>query len=172
MSIILGIDPGSQVTGYGLVACAGGVPRYLASGCIRLVGEPSMSARLERLYRSLQEIASEYQPTEAAIEQVFVGKSASSALKLGQARGVAMLAAAQSGLPVFEYAARAIKQAVAASGAADKAQVQAMVVRLLNLNGTPAADAADALAVALCHAHSLRYQLAVAPAVKAAIEVG
>ncbi|MBT8138431.1 MAG: crossover junction endodeoxyribonuclease RuvC [Gammaproteobacteria bacterium] len=163
MSTILGIDPGSRVTGYGLLNVAGGQTHYIASGCINLSAGLSMADRLQHLFESLQHLIAEYQPGCTAIEQVFVGKNASSALKLGQARGVALLAASLAALPVFEYAPRAIKQSVAGTGAADKAQVQSMVVRLLKLNGTPASDAADALAVALCHAHSMRFQRAVAP---------
>lgn len=166
MAIILGIDPGSQVTGYGLLDCSGGSPRYLASGCIRLTTQATMADRLRHLYESLQQLVSEHSPTYTVIEQVFVGKNANSALKLGQARGVALLAASLSAVPVFEYAPRAIKQAVCGTGGADKTQVQSMVVRLLKLSGTPAPDAADALAVALCHAHSMRYQRAVLPALQ------
>ena len=152
MSIILGIDPGSRVTGYGVIRLVGRQPQYLASGCIRL--KPTdMSARLTIIYDSLGELLAQYRPDSAAIEQVFVGSNASAALKLGHARGAAMLALGHAGIPFAEYAARAVKQAVAGSGAADKVQVQKMVVRLLSLNKAPAADAADALAIALCHAH-------------------
>ena len=153
MSIILGIDPGSRVTGYGVIAAPAGQPRYLASGCIRMQ-QVDMSVRLQTIFSNLTQIIGEYQPDQVAIEQVFVGKSAASALKLGHARGVAMLAACQADVPLAEYSARTIKQAVAGTGAADKEQVQAMVVRLLKLNKAPAADAADALAVAMCHAFS------------------
>ena len=158
MSIILGIDPGSRVTGYGVVATCGASmqPRYLASGCIRLDGK-AIAPRLQTIFESLQQLIEQYRPDEFAIEQVFVGKSASSALKLGQARGVALLAASMLDLPIAEYAARSIKQAVTGTGAADKEQVQSMVVRLLGLNAAPQADAADALAVALCHCQTARY---------------
>ena len=169
MSIILGIDPGSRTTGYGLVESRRGQPHYLASGCIRLVQQGNLAARLECLFASLQSLVSDYKPTEAAIEQVFVGKSAGSALKLGQARGVAVLVPALAGLEVHEYAARRIKQAVAGTGAADKMQVQSMVVRLLKLNAAPAEDAADALAVALCHLYSARHSRLLQPHREAAL---
>ena len=153
MSAILGIDPGSRVTGYGVIESSGKQPLYVASGCIRLP-DASLPERLKVLYNSLFELMEEYAPGAVAIEQVFVGKSAGSALKLGHARGVAMLAPTLENIPVFEYAARSIKQAVAGTGAADKEQVQSMVVRLLKLNAAPAVDASDALAVALCHLYS------------------
>lgn len=157
MSIILGIDPGSRVTGYGVIDTGTGrgsvQPKYLASGCIRMDGG-DIAPRLVTIYQSIAQLINQYSPDQAAIEQVFVGKSASSALKLGHARGAAMLAVSIVEIPLAEYAARSIKQAVAGSGAADKKQVQDMVVKLLRLNKSPAADAADALAVALCHAYS------------------
>ena len=150
-AIVLGIDPGSRVTGYGLIAVEAQRPRYLASGCIRL-GDAPLDERLRTIFESLTELIGTHQPATVAIEQVFVGKNATSALKLGHARGVAMLAASMASLPVAEYTPRAIKQAVTASGSADKQQVQAMVMRLLQLPRAPASDAADALAIALCHA--------------------
>ena len=109
MSIILGIDPGSRVTGYGVIAAPAGQPRYLASGCIRMQ-QVDMSVRLQTIFSNLTQIIGEYQPDQVAIEQVFVGKSAASALKLGHARGVAMLAACQADVPLAEYSARTIKQ--------------------------------------------------------------
>lgn len=165
MSIILGIDPGSRVTGYGVIATDSKAiqPRYIASGCIRLDGK-DIAPRLQVIFESLQQLIKQYQPDEFAIEQVFVGKNASSALKLGHARGVAILAATMQNLPVAEYAARSIKQAVTGTGAADKEQVQSMVTRLLALNAVPQADAADALAVALCHCYNTRYLSKVASA--------
>ncbi len=153
MTVILGIDPGSRVTGYGVVCIDKRQPRYLASGCIRLKDE-HLPQRLQTLYSGLTALLSQYQPQQAAIEQVFVGRNVSSALKLGHARGVAMLAMSMHGLDVAEYSPRTIKQAVAGSGAADKSQIQHMVVRLLKLDKTPSADAADALAIALCQAYS------------------
>ena len=157
MSIILGIDPGSRVTGYGLIECSGNTIGYVASGVIRLQ-QTDMVARLDQLYTSLGELLVMHSPTEAAVEKVFVGKSADSALKLGQARGVAMLALARADLAIAEYAPRAIKQAVTGSGAADKRQVCDMVMRNLSLSGMPSSDASDALAIALCHAYSANFQ--------------
>lgn len=153
MAIVLGIDPGSRVTGFGVIQIEGRGIHYVASGCIR-VGTQELPQRLQRIFQSLTEIIERYQPSEAAIEQIFMAKNADSALKLGQARGAAILAAAERGLPVAEYAARSVKQAVVGRGDADKSQVQHMVMTLLSLSGKPQADAADALAVALCHAHT------------------
>jgi len=155
MSVILGIDPGSRFTGYGVLQLQNNQPCYLASGRIRLQQE-SLPQRLSGLYDALQSIVSEYQPSHVAIEKVFLGKNASSALKLGHARGVAMLVPSLHGIPVHEYAARLVKQAVAGTGAADKQQVQKMVIQRLNLSSKPSEDAADALAVALCHFQSYR----------------
>ncbi|WP_232465328.1 crossover junction endodeoxyribonuclease RuvC [Oleiphilus messinensis] len=151
--IILGIDPGSRITGYGVIQFFSGKPRYLASGCIRL-GDRSLPDRLKILYDGLTEIISWYKPSEMAIEQVFVAKNPDSALKLGQARGVAIVAAANHELEVFEYAARNIKQSVVGKGSAEKSQVQHMVMAILGLEQKPQVDAADGLAVALCHANT------------------
>lgn len=153
MAIILGIDPGSNITGFGVIQVQGNRQRYLTSGCIR-IHPGSLSERLVQVYDGIRQIVVQYQPTEAAIEQVFMSQNAASALKLGQARGVAMVAAAMEGIAVAEYSARQIKQAVVGYGAAKKDQVQQMVKRLLNLSGQPQVDAADGLAVALCHAYS------------------
>lgn len=151
--IILGIDPGSRITGYGLIARKQGKLVYVGSGCIRL-GDQALPERLAKVFTSVGEIIRQYQPAQFAIEQVFMAKNPDSALKLGQARGAAIVAATQAELPVAEYSARQIKQAVVGKGGADKSQVQHMVKHLLSLPGTPQADAADALAVALCHAHT------------------
>ncbi|MEC8443152.1 MAG: crossover junction endodeoxyribonuclease RuvC [Pseudomonadota bacterium] len=154
MPIILGIDPGSRVTGFGVINAPGGQKvEYITSGCIR-AGTGPLPERLQTIYQGVSQLIEEYCPQEFAIEQVFMGRNADSALKLGQARGVAILAAQLQSLPVHEYAPRTIKQAVAGTGAADKAQVQYMVQRLLKLPGLPQSDAADALAIALCHAHT------------------
>ncbi len=150
---VLGIDPGSRVTGYGLVDWASGKARYVASGCIRVTGD-TLDARLLCIFQAVSQIIDMYQPTHSAIEQVFMARNADSALKLGQARGAAMLGLAHAGLPVAEYAARRVKQAVVGKGSADKTQVQHMVMALLQLPSRPQADAADALAVALCHLNS------------------
>lgn len=154
MSLILGIDPGSRKTGFGIINVVGAKTEYVTSGVIRLEALPTFPERLNMLFRYLSEVIEQWAPQEAAIEQVFMGRSADSALKLGQARGAAILAATQSGLEVSEYAARKIKQAVVGKGGADKIQVQHMVQFLLKLPGLPQEDAADALAVAMCHAHT------------------
>ncbi len=153
MTRILGIDPGSRVTGYGLIDSDGVRSRHLADGCLR-VQEAEFPARLGRIFAGIAELIEEYRPEELAIEQVFVSKNVASAMKLGQARGAAICAAVTRGLPVHEYSPRSIKQAVVGTGGADKAQVQHMVRMLLNLDAEPTSDAADALAVALAHAHA------------------
>ncbi|MBE02776.1 crossover junction endodeoxyribonuclease RuvC [Marinobacter lutaoensis] len=152
MPIILGVDPGSRITGYGVIRAEGRLIEYLDSGCIR-VGEKPMAERLRVIFQSLATLIGEYRPEEFAIEQVFMARNPDSALKLGQARGAAIVSAATSGLAVHEYSARQVKQAVVGTGGADKTQVQHMVQALLSLSRPPQADAADALAVALCHAH-------------------
>ena len=153
MSVILAIDPGSRRTGFGVIDVSTSQPRYITSGCINLTKLPDFPARLDSIFSHIQDIAQQVAPTEFAIEQVFLGRNADSALKLGHARGAAIVAAMQAGLPVYEYAARQVKQSVVGKGSADKTQVQHMVTALLKLPGTPQEDAADALAVALCHAH-------------------
>jgi crossover junction endodeoxyribonuclease RuvC len=149
--IILGIDPGSRITGYGVIQVMGNRHTYIASGCIRTQGT-DMAPRLQQIFKNLSEIMVTYQPHEVAIEQVFMQKNVSSALKLGQARGAAIVAAGDR--PLSEYSARQVKLAVVGYGAAEKSQVQQMVKILLKLSGIPQADAADALAIALCHAQS------------------
>lgn len=158
MSVILGIDPGSRITGFGVIRMNGRKIEYIASGCIR-VKEGIVADKLNQIFNCIAQVVQEYKPDEAAIEQVFMAKNADSALKLGQARGAAMVAMAQHALVVAEYSARQIKQSVVGSGAADKAQVQHMVTTLLNLNTTPQADAADGLAVAICHGHAMQSAL-------------
>ena len=153
MSIILGIDPGSRITGYGVIKVAAGKASYLGSGCIR-VAHDELSIRLKRIFDGVSEIIQQFSPDDFAIEQVFMAKNPDSALKLGQARGAAIVAATNFDLPVAEYSARQIKQSVVGTGGADKTQVQHMVMHLLKLSATPQADAADALAVALCHIHT------------------
>ncbi len=157
MALILGVDPGSRKTGYGLINYLDGKPSYVASGVIRIPAELTLPARLKLIFENLCEIIEQYQPQEFAIEQVFMASNAGSALKLGQARGAAIVAACHFDLPVAEYEARKVKQAVVGHGAADKLQVQHMVKALLQLSGTPQEDAADALAVALCHANTQHY---------------
>lgn len=147
---ILGVDPGSRMTGYGLVDCDGCRSRYVASGRLQVAGD-SLAKKLGLIFRELSELMAEYRPQQFAIETVFMHRNAGSALKLGQARGAAICAAVMRELPVAEYAPREIKQSVVGKGGADKQQVQHMVRVLLNLSHAPQADAADALAVALCH---------------------
>lgn len=151
--LILGIDPGSRITGYGVINSVGNRNEYIASGCIRIKGD-ELPERLQQVYAGVSEIIRTYSPQEMAIEQVFMARNADSALKLGQARGVAIVAGANAELPVYEYAARKVKQSVVGKGSADKVQVQHMVSHILKLPGLPQADAADALAIALCHAHT------------------
>jgi len=158
MSIIIGIDPGSRITGFGVIKMNGRKVEYIASGCIR-VKDAIVADKLNQIFDSVSQVIHEYKPSEAAIEQVFMSKNADSALKLGQARGAAMVAMAQHALVVAEYSARQIKQSVVGTGGADKSQVQHMVTSLLSLNAAPQADAADGLAVAICHGHMLKSAL-------------
>ena len=149
---IMGIDPGSRVTGFGLVRVDGSRIGYISSVVIRLKSD-DFADRLRLIFDQMSVLLSEHRPREVAIERVFMHRNADSALKLGQARGAAICAAVTRALPVAEYSPREIKQAVVGKGSADKTQIQHMVRVLLNLPGTPQADAADALAVALCHSH-------------------
>ena len=156
-SRILGIDPGLNITGFGVIDSDGRNSSYVHSGNIRVRGsvqETGMAQRLGLIFRELTEVISQYQPTEVAVEEVFVSRNISSALKLGHARGAAISATVQSQLPVSEYSTRYVKQAVVGNGAASKEQVQHMVLRLLALRGVLQEDEADALAVSLCHAHT------------------
>lgn len=152
MSIILGIDPGSRVTGYGVIQTMNQTLHYVGSGCIR-TSEGKFSHRLLEIFNGVCELMEQYHPDEVAIEQVFMHQNPNSALKLGHARGVAMVACASHRLDVSEYSPREIKQAVAGYGAAEKIQVKHMVVQLLQLSASPQNDAADALAVAICHSN-------------------
>ena len=154
MTRILGIDPGSQRTGVGIIDVdTSGRPRHVHHMPLVLLGEGGFAQRLKRLLDGLSTLIEEYRPDEVAIEQVFVGKSADSALKLGQARGAAISAVVLRDLPVHEYAPTQIKLALVGKGGADKTQVQHMVGVMLNLKGRLQSDAADALAVAITHAH-------------------
>ncbi len=150
---ILGIDPGSQQTGYGVIDMDGNHAIHVAHGNIKVRGE-RLSDKLQLIFHHLRVVIREFQPTECAIERVFVHRNADSALKLGQSRGAAITACAEQGLPVFEYTANQVKQATVGKGHAAKQQVKHMVKILLCLAEPPRADAADALAVALCHGHS------------------
>lgn len=153
MAIILGVDPGSRKTGFGIIEFDQGRSRYISSGVIRLLDKP-IPDRLRVIAESIEELIQLYTPSALAIEQVFMARSADAALKLGHARGAAIVACVTRGMTAYEYSARQIKQAVVGTGAADKKQVQHMVTRLLQLPGVPTEDAADALAAALCHAHT------------------
>ncbi|MFQ6372376.1 crossover junction endodeoxyribonuclease RuvC [Shewanella sp. YIC-542] len=153
MAIILGVDPGSRITGYGVIQCQGRHQLYLGSGCIRTSSE-DLPSRLKQIFDGISEIIRQYQPEQLAIERVFMAKNADSALKLGQARGAAIVAATVAGLPVSEYTATQIKSAIVGNGRAQKAQMQHMIQHLLKLSAKPQADAADALSVALCHYHT------------------
>ncbi|HMK87852.1 MAG TPA: crossover junction endodeoxyribonuclease RuvC [Steroidobacteraceae bacterium] len=148
---VLGIDPGSQCTGFGVVDATGPRLTYVASGVIR-TPHGELATRLCEIFSCVRSVVAQYHPQEIAIERVFVNRNPDSALKLGQARGAAICGTADSHAEVFEYATRQIKQAVVGSGSAEKAQVQIMMRNLLKLEGPVAADAADALAAAVCHA--------------------
>jgi crossover junction endodeoxyribonuclease RuvC len=149
---VLGLDPGSRCTGFGIIDLNGGDAAYVASGAISISGE-SFPERLQEIFARVRALMTEFAPAEVAVERVFVNKNADSALKLGQARGAALCGAFGGTVRVFEYSAREIKMAVVGTGSAEKTQVQHMVKSLLQVQGRLTADAADALAVALCHAH-------------------
>jgi len=149
---IIGIDPGSRATGYGVVHVTRHRAEYVDSGVVRL-DDGALDERLVKLHDALTEVMRCHRPREVAVERVFMNRNADSALKLGHARGVALLAARQGGAQVHEYSATQIKQSMVGRGHADKVQVQHMIGVLLKLDHAPAADAADALAAALCHAH-------------------
>ncbi|MEM6405548.1 MAG: crossover junction endodeoxyribonuclease RuvC [Pseudomonadota bacterium] len=152
MMRVLGIDPGSRATGYGVIQSHRQTSTYLASGCIRTESK-DFPARLGEIFSQLSAVITETRPEQVAVEQVFVAKNANAALKLGQARGAAITAAVTQQLPVFEYSARSVKQALVGTGAADKTQVQHMVQLMLGQQRQMGLDESDALAVALCHAH-------------------
>jgi len=149
---ILGIDPGLRITGFGVIDKVGQKLSYVASGCIK-TPTGDLPPRLKVILASLAEVIATYQPQQAAVEKVFVNVNPQSTLLLGQARGAAICAAVLADLPVAEYTALQVKQSVVGNGHAEKEQVQDMVQRLLALDGKPGADAADALACAICHAH-------------------
>jgi crossover junction endodeoxyribonuclease RuvC len=150
---ILGIDPGSRATGYGVIAKKGNGLYYVTCGIIRLGDKYAFSDRLKIIFDGLCEVIETHKPAVAAVEDVFVAANPRTALKLGHARGVAVLAALHNSLQVHDYTPRMVKQAVVGYGNADKHQVQQMVRVLLQLSASPSADAADALAVAMCHAN-------------------
>ena len=149
---LIGLDPGLRLTGWGVIDVEGNRLRHVAHGVVKVAGERSLAIRLSELFEAIAAIVAAQQPEEAAVEETFVNANPGSTLKLGQARGVVMLAPARAGLPVFEYAANLVKKSVTGVGHADKRQIAMMVGRLLpGVEAT--ADAADALAVAICHAH-------------------
>lgn len=150
---ILGIDPGLRSTGFGVIEKTGSKLTYIASGCIKTDANSSLPLRIKTLLDGVGEVVATYQPQQAAVEIVFVNVNPQSTLLLGQARGAAIAALVLANLPVAEYTALQVKQAVVGHGKAAKEQVQQMVMRLLNLPGAPSADAADALACAIAHAH-------------------
>jgi crossover junction endodeoxyribonuclease RuvC len=155
---VLGLDPGSRRTGYGLIDCVGADSVHVAHGCVIAGDTAQMAERLRAIFESVEKLVAEHRPDEIAVERVFVKRNVDSALKLGQARGAA-LSAVPRGTPVFEYAPRAIKLSIVGFGGADKRQVAHMMCALLGLVGDIAADASDALAVAVCHAHSRRMRI-------------
>lgn len=152
MTIIIGIDPGSCITGYGVVRYLNNNAEHIAHGCIKTKSD-TLADKLNEIFVNITEVIKSHSPTQAAIEQVFTCYNHQSALKLGQARGAALVALSHAGLPVSEYSAKHVKRAVTGYGGADKAQVQHMIRALLKLTQTPPADAADALAIAICHCH-------------------
>ena len=155
---MLGIDPGSTATGYGVVERREGRIQHVAHGTLRPPRDGSMARRLDVLYAALREVLEAHAPEVASIEQVFVARGARSALVLGQARGVALAVLGSRGLTVYEYAPTRIKQQLTGNGRAAKLQVQRVVRRVLELDRTPASDAADALAIAICHAQAGRLE--------------
>lgn len=154
---ILGLDPGSRRTGYGIIDCRGSECTHVAHGCIQ-TGEGELAQRLRTIFEAVQALVIEHRPDEVSVERVFVNRNVDSALKLGQARGAA-LCAIPAQTAVFEYAPRAVKMAVVGFGAAEKSQVTHMMKALLKIEGRISPDAADALAVAMCHAHTRRLHL-------------
>lgn len=151
---IIGIDPGLRRTGWGVIDTMGNSLRFVASGTVTSDGELDLASRLCQLHDGLAEVVHMYQPIEAAVEQTFVNKDAVATLKLGQARGIAMLVPARAGLQVAEYAPNAVKKSVIGVGHGDKAQIQMMLKILMPKADFKGADAADALAIAICHAHN------------------
>lgn len=153
MLTILGIDPGSRITGYGIIQLVDNSMSYVASGCLKLQ-QDNLPDKLVSIYRDIEKVVSLYSVQEVAVESVFMHQNPGAALKLGQARGAAIVGAATGNAVVYEYTAKQVKQSVVGYGAAAKAQVQNMVMQILKLSGTISEDSADALAVAICHANS------------------
>jgi crossover junction endodeoxyribonuclease RuvC len=165
---LLGLDPGLQRTGWGMIAADGNRLRFVAAGVVVTDPDDDLASRLDALYRGLKAVVASHAPEVAAVEETVINRNAGSSLKLGQARGVVLLAAAHAGLAVTEYASKTVKRAVVGTGAADKRQVAMMVRVLLPASGPVTGDAADALAVALCHAHHHAGQARLAAALAAA----
>ncbi|HVY14724.1 MAG TPA: crossover junction endodeoxyribonuclease RuvC [Rhodopila sp.] len=153
MTRVLGIDPGLRFTGWGIIEAEGPSLRYVASGVIATDGEDRLPLRLKRLHDGLSDLLARYQPAEAAVEETYFNSNGTTSLKLGYARAIALLAPAMADIPVSEYPAKTVKKAISGSGSADKRQVGLMVTRLMPAAVTNRADAADALAVAICHAY-------------------
>lgn len=150
---VIGLDPGLRATGWGVIEVAGNHLSHVANGAVRSNAQDDLALRLRQLFEGLSEVIAQWRPVSAAVESTFVNKDPVSTLKLGQARGVVMLAPAMAGLPVAEYAPNQVKKALTGAGHADKAQLRAMVERLLPGCAISGADAADALAIAICHSH-------------------
>lgn len=159
---IIGIDPGSRITGYGVVEKKGPKILHIDNGCLTTRVNDSMAERLGQIYEGLLEVFEKYRPEVAVIEEVFFAKNVASSIKLGEARGIALLAAVQSRIPVFEYATREVKQAMTGYGQATKEQIQKMVKATLSLPEIAQEDASDALAVAICHLQSYKMKRVVA----------
>lgn len=153
MERIIGVDPGSRITGYGVIDADCGRLRFVACGVVKTTSKAPFAHRINEIFEGINEVVQLHAPAIAAVEDVFLANNPRSALKLGQARGAAVVAAMQNGLSVYDYSPRSVKQAVAGYGQAEKEQVQQMVQVLLGLSGRPSSDAADALAVAICHAN-------------------
>lgn len=154
MSIILGIDPGSRITGYGVIEMRQSRLYYVGCGCIKTVADDLFPNKMKQIYDGVAELITQFHPVAFAIEKAFVSKSIDSAFKLCHARASAMMAGLNAGLFIGEYTPRMVKESVAGYGNAPKEQVQEMVIRLLHLSGAPQADAADALAIAICHGNT------------------
>jgi crossover junction endodeoxyribonuclease RuvC len=153
---VIGIDPGSLITGYGVVEKNGGRLLHVDNGCLTTKRKSSLPDRLLQIYESLMETIEQFQPQAIAIEEIFFSKNVASALKLGESRGIALLAATQKKIPIFEYSTRVVKQAITGYGQASKEQIQQMVQRLLKLPEIAQVDASDALALAICHLNSYK----------------
>lgn len=155
---VLGVDPGTATTGYGVVADRDGALELLVCGVITTVPQEAMPVRLRTIYHQLRTLITQWSPDALAVEELFFSRNVTTALSVGQARGIVLLAGAEAGLPIYEYKPAAVKQAIAGYGGADKQQVQQMVRLLLHLEQVPRPDdAADAVALAVCHHHSVRF---------------